>query len=86
MGDCHTITREVRFVLDDAADGRPGQGLLHCYVRTEAWGDCPHTVEGWTHKAFEPSLSLLDVVQRWAEAKEEPLLWDKGAPQPYATA
>jgi hypothetical protein len=84
MGTCHTATREVRFVLDDAADGRTGQGLLHCYVATEAWGDCPHMVGGWTHKAFDADTSTLDVLNRWAKGEENPLLWPACAPQPPA--
>ncbi len=38
-------------------------------------------VQGWHHKTFPVSMSMLDIVQAWAEGKEEPLMWAQKAPK-----
>ena len=37
-------------------------------------------VQGWHHKTFPASMSILDIVQAWADG-DDPLLWSQQAPQ-----
>ena len=37
-------------------------------------------VEGWHYKAFPARMSTLEIMQAWADGKEEPLLWTLNAP------
>ena len=70
MGKCSSIVKEVRFVIEDE--------LTQCYVAVEAVGDCPIGVQGWHHKTFPASLSLLDILRDHLPA--EHLLWPQEAP------
>lgn len=55
--------------------------LTHVYVFVEiVSGEYMHGVDGWRHKVFPADISMLDIVQAWANGKENPLLWDMGAP------
>ena len=37
-------------------------------------------VQGWHHKTFPASMSMLDIMQAWADGTEEPLMWSMQAP------
>lgn len=55
--------------------------LTHVYVFVEiVSGEYMHMVEGWRHKVFPAAMSMQDILKAWAEGKEDPLLWDMGAP------
>jgi hypothetical protein len=54
--------------------------LTQVYMFIHAWNDVPIGVEGWHHKTFPKSKSTLDVLNDWAEAVENPLLWPQQAP------
>lgn len=72
MANSSVEIREVRFLIEPE--------LLQVYVRMDAFGDSPIGVQGWHHKTFPPSLNLQDVLQLWADGKEEPILWSQKAP------
>ena len=55
--------------------------LTKCWVFIQALGDCPHTVHGWHFKAFGGSVSTMDVLKKWADGEEDPLMWPHGAPE-----
>lgn len=66
---------EVRFLIEDE--------LTHCFVLIEAIGDCPFGVQGWHHKAFPPSKSVIDIMNEWR--KDDPVLWPQAAPEERQT-
>ena len=70
MGKCTSKIVEVRFVIEDE--------LTHCYVAIEAEGDCPLSVQGWHHKAFGASQSIVDILN--SDAFRDYLLWPQAAP------
>ncbi len=37
-------------------------------------------VQGWHHKTFPASMSMLDILNAWASGKENPLMWSLKAP------
>ena len=54
--------------------------LTHMYVFIKALNDSPIGVEGWHHKVFPASMSILDIMQSWNDGNEEPLIWSLEAP------
>lgn len=38
-------------------------------------------VQGWHHKTFPARMSLMAILQAWADGKEEPLMWPLKAPE-----
>ena len=75
MGAASYKYREIRFVIEDE--------LTHCYVFLEAAGDCPLGVQGWHHKVYPASKSVLDIIQLTAsgDAEHDPVLWGQEAPR-----
>lgn len=37
-------------------------------------------VQGWHHKTFPASMSAIQILQDWADGKEDPLMWPLNAP------
>ncbi len=62
--------KEIRFIIEDE--------LTQCYVHLEAGGDAPLGVQGWHHKTFPASTSILDIVGNMD--KDDPVLWSLNAP------
>ena len=60
---------EVRFIIEPE--------LTQCYVFCQAIGDCPDGVQGWHHKTFPASVSVMDIVKVYPG---ECLLWGRKAP------
>lgn len=73
MGAAGAIFREVRFVIEDE--------LTQCYVAIDATGDAPLGVQGWHHKTFPASKSILDIVNGFATKDGDPILWPLNAPR-----
>lgn len=71
MANSRVWFRELRFLVKDET--------LEVYVFCE----CPSfdLAHGWRHKTFGPSMSVLDFMQDWNAGKEDPLMWDVGAPR-----
>lgn len=69
MGQAGMLFRQVRFYINDE--------LTECYVALEATGDCPIGVQGWHHKTFPPSKSVLDIVK---EEVADAVMWPQEAP------
>ena len=43
-------------------------------------GDGLLGVQGWHHKTFPASMSILDIMNVWADGTEDPLMWSQQAP------
>jgi hypothetical protein len=71
MANSTATFREVRFVIEDE--------LTQAYVLIEAGGDSPIGVQGWHHKTFPPSKSIVDIISGFA-GDESPILWAQKAP------
>lgn len=54
MGKASMTYKEVRFKIE--------KELTHVYIFIEANGDCPFGVQGWRHKAFPASQSIMDII------------------------
>jgi hypothetical protein len=65
MGKASMEYKEVRFVIEDE--------LTQVYVFIEAHGDCPLGVQGWHHKTFPASQSIIDIVK--SNEFEDSVLW-----------
>ena len=73
MGKCSSVFREFRFVIEDE--------LTQAYVAIEAIGDCPLGVQGWHHKTFPASKSVVDILNGVADGSIEAfVLWPLSAP------
>lgn len=73
MGKCSVLYQETRFITED-------EQVTEVYVRIDAIGDCPHTLQGWHHKSFPARMSAKDILDAWAKGEESPLLWPLEAP------
>ena len=74
MADTQIQYSEVRFDIRGA--------LTECYVYIDNLSnDGMLGVQGWHHKSFPFEMSILDIMQAWADGKESPLMWDMGAPR-----
>jgi hypothetical protein len=72
MGKASMATKELRFVIEDE--------LTQVYVLIEAIGDCPLGVQGWHHKTFPASHSVLDILRDIARS-DDPVMWSQEAPR-----
>lgn len=73
MGKCTQTYKEFRFVIEDE--------LTQAYVLIQADGDCPLGVQGWHHKTFAATKSLVDVINGVADGSiEDFVLWPLDAP------
>lgn len=71
MAPAGAIFKEIRFVIEDE--------LTQCYVAIQATGDAPLGVQGWHHKTFPASKSVLEIVSGFS-GEDDPLLWPLNAP------
>lgn len=75
VADTGYAIQEVRFDVRD-------KELTHVYMFVEiVSGEWMLGVEGWRHKVFPASMGMLDIMNAWAEGRENPLSWDMGAPK-----
>lgn len=66
--------KEIRFIVDE--------DLTHCYVLiNNLSNDGMLGVQGWHYKAFSEKYSTMDILKKWADGLEEPLLWPQKAPK-----
>ncbi len=73
MGKAEVKYREWRFILEDE--------LTQVYVLCEALGDCPIGVQGWHHKTFPTSKTVVDIItESFSEGGESPIFWAQKAP------
>ena len=70
MGKATATITELRFLVTPE--------LTECYVAIAAEGDVPLGVQGWHHKTFPASMSVLEILQS-ADFREH-LLWGQEAP------
>lgn len=70
MGKCTSEIKEARFVIEEE--------LTQCYVYVEATGDCPIGVQGWHHKTFSSSTSVVDILN--SKDFLDYLLWPQNSP------
>ena len=70
MGKASMEYKEIRFVIEDE--------LTQVYVLIEAHGDCPLGVQGWHHKTFSASKSIIDIAN--SNEFENSFLWPLNAP------
>jgi hypothetical protein len=71
MANTDVYYRELRFVIEDE--------LTQCYVRLEAYPDAPIGLNGWHHKTFPKSKSVVDIMNTWSE--DDPMMWPQSAPK-----
>ena len=69
MANSSYATKEIRFVIEDE--------LTECYVLLEAYGDSPLGVQGWHHKTFPASKSVVDILTKHMD---DAVLWGQEAP------
>jgi hypothetical protein len=72
MGKARAEVKEVRFIIEDE--------LTQVYVFYEAFGDCPLGVQGWHHKSFPKSKSVLNIIQEMVTSDGDAMLWPQNAP------
>lgn len=73
MADTLVAYQEVRINVRD-----PEVTHVHVFIENLSRDGLP--VEGWRHRAFPARMSMLDILNAWAEGKEDPIMWDRGAP------
>lgn len=73
MADTVIAYQEIRFDVRD-------EQITHAYILVENMSRDGFPVGGWYHKAFPARMSVLDIMQAWADGKETPILWPHGAP------
>jgi len=72
MGKASFTIKEERFVIEEE--------LTQVYVAITTEGDSPIGVQGWYHKTFPASKSVLDIVsEMWT--KDNPLEWSRRSPK-----
>jgi hypothetical protein len=55
--------------------------LTHAYALYKCLnGEFCLGIDGWHHKVFPASMSMLDIVNAWASGTERPMEWDMGNP------
>ncbi len=54
--------------------------LTHVYVAVTNQSNDGFPVGGWYHKVFPARMSVLDIIQAWANGDEDPIMWAKQAP------
>lgn len=74
MADTVIAYQEIRFDVRDPQ-------ITHAYVLVENVSRDGFPVGGWYHKAFPARMSTLDIMKEWADGREDPVMWDHGAPQ-----
>lgn len=73
MGTCAQVHKQVLFVIEDE--------LTQAYFHIEAIGDCPIGVQGWHHRTFPASKSVINILEGIADGSiEDPVLWALEAP------
>lgn len=54
--------------------------VTHVYVLVENMSRDGFPVGGWYTKSFPARMSTLEIMQAWADGKEEPIMWARGRP------
>ncbi len=72
MGKASMEYKELRFIIEDE--------LTQVFVAIQAHGDSPLGVQGWHHKTFPVSKSVLDIMKAMFEDGDNPVLWSQEAP------
>jgi hypothetical protein len=62
--------RESRFIIE--------KDLTQCYVYIDAYPDAPFFLQGWHHKTFPASMSVVDIINTWKD--DDPMMWPNAAP------
>lgn len=57
--------------------------LTEVYVYVENLSRDGFPVEGWHHKTFPASMSSIQILQAWAEGKEDPVMWSFKVPPTF---
>ena len=65
---------EVRINVEDPE-------ITQVYILIKGDQNCPHTVNGWHHKTFAASMSMLNIMHNWADGEEQPIMWPLKAPE-----
>jgi len=63
--------KEARFIIEDEQ--------TQVYILFQAEGDSPIGVQGWHHKTFPSSMSVIDIMNSLVD--DDPLLWPQKAPE-----
>lgn len=74
MANTQIEYQEVRFDVRD-------EDLTHAYVYIHCLNDAPAGIEGWHHKTFPSSMSILDIMTAWNKGEENPITWSLQAPK-----
>jgi hypothetical protein len=64
---------EIRFDVRD-------EQITNVYVAVRNVSQDGFPVGGWYHKAFPARMSMIEILQAWADGKEDPVMWSHGAP------
>lgn len=74
MGKAGVIYKEFRFRMEDE--------LTEVYVLCYATGDCPIGVQGWHHKTFAASKSIMEIMDLMfrGDERDDPVLWPLSGP------
>ena len=73
MANTKIAYQEIRIDVRD-------EQITHVYVLVENINQDGFPVGGWYHKAFPARMSSLEILQAWADGKEQPIMWAHGAP------
>ena len=76
MADTKIAYQEIRF------DVRHPE-LTEVYVYIENLSRDGFPVEGWHHKTFPASMSSIQILQAWADGKEDPVMWPFKVPPTF---
>lgn len=57
--------------------------LTEVYVYIENLSRDGFQVEGWHHKTFPASMSSIQILQAWADGKEDPVMWPFKVPPTF---
>lgn len=73
MANTKIAYQEIRFDVRD-------EQITHVYILVENLSRDGFPIGGWYYKAFPARMSTLDIMQSWADGKEDPIMWAKKAP------
>jgi len=72
MANTRIVYKELRVVLEPE--------LTQVYVFLVALNDAPLGLEGWHHKTFPASKSVVDILNSFG-GEDSPLMWPQKAPE-----
>lgn len=73
MANTEIAYQEIRMDVRDPE-------ITHVYVAVENISRDGFPVGGWYYKAFPARMSVLAIMQAWANGEEDPVMWAKKAP------